>query len=684
MRGLRCWSHLLKGTTIPIIVYTDHANLRYYRDPCKIGPRVAGYLPEREQYNIILEYKPGATNRADALSRRPDYEVDGNPDNEDVVVWPDHYFCKQHTCIHVADWDSLEDSLEQRIKRAQYPEQPALKRWAGPHNLSTIDGMHWFHNTALVVVADETLRRGVISLFHDHKASGHPGITKTLQLVAPYYWWPNMKTFVTEYIRGCAICQMSKINRNPTHPPLFPITPTENARPFETIALDFITKLPPLGGYDTILTITDTDCSKASIFLPCSETIDLEGVAILYTNHVVPHYGVPSKIISDRDVRFTSKFTTELCRLLDIHQNISTAYHPQTDRASERTNQTLEQYLRIFCGTQQDNWHEWLPLAQYTKNSWPSATTKKTPFDLLIGYTPHIHQPTRKTTVPSLEKRLSDISEARSATQEAQRKAQDSWVTDRPRYTPPTVGSKVWLEGTNLQLPSNLTPKLTPKRYGPFEVAAQISKVAYKLRLPPSWKIHDVFHVSLLTPYKETSQHGPNFLEPPPDIVEGEPEWEVAKILRERSHGRGKKKQYLVRWKGYSPAHDEWVSAEDLHAPELLAEFHNQASSIRTLFFNDVQTCLPHSTTDQNPNQATPTLMSSTMSRTPAVSPTHRGNSTGTTPSPNQENSPPPLLIPPPPSPVTGRSTLGLRSPLIDIENISEATNTPLFLNAAL
>src|SRR5947208_15979785 len=97
MRGLRCWSHLLKGTSIPVIVYTDHANLRYYCDPCKIGPRIAGYLPEREQYNIILEYKPGATNRADALSQRPDYEVKGNPDNEDVTIWLQHYCSEQHT-----------------------------------------------------------------------------------------------------------------------------------------------------------------------------------------------------------------------------------------------------------------------------------------------------------------------------------------------------------------------------------------------------------------------------------------------------------------------------------------------------------------------------------------------------------------------------------------------------------
>ena len=152
------------------------------------------------------------------------------------------------------------------------------------------------------------------------------------------------------------------------------------------------------------------------IITPCYETIDSKGVATLYATHVTPHYGVPWKIISDRDVRFTSKFTTDLCHLLDIPQNISTAYHPQTDGASERTNQTLEQYLQIFCGTQQDGWHKWLPLAQYTKYSWPSATTKKIPFDLLIEYTPQIHQLTRKTNAPTLEQPLSHISEARSAT----------------------------------------------------------------------------------------------------------------------------------------------------------------------------------------------------------------------------------------------------------------------------
>jgi len=126
MRGLRNWSYLLKGTEIPVLVITDHANLRYYCDPRKIGPCVAGYLPEREQYNIILEYKPGATNRADALSRRPDYEGD-NPDNDDILVWPDEYFCEQHTAIRVFNSDSIADELDTKVFQAQKEHQLELK-----------------------------------------------------------------------------------------------------------------------------------------------------------------------------------------------------------------------------------------------------------------------------------------------------------------------------------------------------------------------------------------------------------------------------------------------------------------------------------------------------------------------------------------------------------------------------
>ena len=152
-----------------------------------------------------------------------------------------------------------------------------------------------------------------------------------------------------------------KNNPRNLKPPIFPITSNNFTLPFKSIALDFIVKLPESNNYNTILTITDT-FSKASIFIPCNETINAEKTTLLYATYVLPYYGLPSRIISDRDPRFTSTFTKELCRMLHIDQNISTAYHPQTNGQSKRTNQWLKQYLCIFINFHQNNWNFWLPL----------------------------------------------------------------------------------------------------------------------------------------------------------------------------------------------------------------------------------------------------------------------------------------------------------------------------------
>jgi hypothetical protein len=95
----------------------------------------------------------------------------------------------------------------------------------------------------------------------------------------------------------------------------------------------------------------------------------------------------------------------------------------------------------------------------------------------------------------------------------------------------------------------------------------------YQLKLPASWKIFLTFHASLLSPYHETSEHGANYLEPPPDVIKGQEEYEVEEILGQRTYGRGKKKQYLIKWKGYSAAHNSWEDASGVHAPELVKEF---------------------------------------------------------------------------------------------------------------
>src|SRR5260370_36933936 len=105
--------------------------------------------------------------------------------------------------------------------------------------------------------------------------------------------------------------------------PLQPIYPKPEALPFDTIALDFITKLPKSKGSDSILTITDHDCTKAAVFIPCREEISAEETAALYLRHVFLQYGLPSKIISDRDPHFTSKFTPKLSKILRITKKIT-------------------------------------------------------------------------------------------------------------------------------------------------------------------------------------------------------------------------------------------------------------------------------------------------------------------------------------------------------------------------
>ena len=137
------------------------------------------------------------------------------------------------------------------------------------------------------------------------------------------------------------------------------------------------------------------------------------------------------------------------------------------------------------------------------------------------------------------------------------------------------VGDRVWLEGKNLAVTGHR--KLSPKRYGPFTITEWIGTVTYRLDLPTTMKIHNVFHIDLLMPYKETEAYGQPFTRPPP-VIEGEEEYEVEAILDARRHRRGRKLQYLVHWKGYPNSDNSWVDHGDLNAPELLKEYYSTSA----------------------------------------------------------------------------------------------------------
>ena len=135
------------------------------------------------------------------------------------------------------------------------------------------------------------------------------------------------------------------------------------------------------------------------------------------------------------------------------------------------------------------------------------------------------------------------------------------------------IGDQVWLEGKNLKFPHQAT-KLNPKCYGPFRVIKEISSVVYQLQLPPSWNIHPMFHSSLLSSYSKTPLHGPNFSQPPPDLINNEEAYKVEQIKVHQNFGKSKCLQYLIKWKGYPESDITWESATDIHAPNLIKHYH--------------------------------------------------------------------------------------------------------------
>ncbi|ESK81963.1 hypothetical protein Moror_15385 [Moniliophthora roreri MCA 2997] len=346
--------------------------------------------------------------------------------------------------------------------------------------------------------------------------------------------------------------------------------------------MDLITDLPESGGYNTILVMVDHSSTKGVIFTPCNKTIDAEQTATLLLNNVYKRFGLPNKIISDRDPQFAAKVFQELGKQLGIKHMMSTAFHPQTDGESERVNQELEVFLWLFCSRQQDKWAELLPFAEFAHNNRTHSTMKKSPFYLMMGYNLRpLPTAFTKMTIPSVETRLSELKKLREETYSlmelARRRMKE---TTRRSFTLFTVGQKVWLEGKNLNFgyPSK---KLAPKREGPFKIESVLGPVTYKLTLPEQWKVHPVFHASLLSPYKRNEVHGRNFLRPPPDLIEGQEEHEIEAIVGHTP--KRKPQRFLVSWKGYPSAENEWLWEEDFeHAKETLADY-KKANKLRKI-----------------------------------------------------------------------------------------------------
>jgi hypothetical protein len=174
-----------------------------------------------------------------------------------------------------------------------------------------------------------------------------------------------------------------------------------------------------------------------------------------------------------------SKFMQAACKVMGVKHAPSMAYHPQTDGQSECSNQWLEMAIRFIMDEKQKNWAPYLPIAQFAHNNWPSDTTRKSPFFLLMGFNPCADWIHAMSPIPRVTLRLEQLKEAHDEVRSFMIKAQRSWVKhcDIPKYK---EGDLVWLEGKNLHI-NQPTTKLVPRRHGPFKIIQVMSAVNYRL-----------------------------------------------------------------------------------------------------------------------------------------------------------------------------------------------------------
>ena len=281
--------------------------------------RVARYLHKLAEFDLELRHIPGKTNKADVLSRQPDHD-DRSGDNEKIVALPNSLFARVMEVAH----------FDRDIQERQLKDKDIWEEWKRIHKCEEIDkALH--KDGTLVVTTGDQFYKDILRNYHDSITAGNPGIWKMWQAIKRDYWWPGLRQYIINYIKGCAICQQNKTITTRNLPPLQPIVPEEGSAPFSTIAMDFVVKLPESKGSDSFLTVTDQGCTKVVILVPCRENMGSEEIVELFKEHVFPYTGIPRKLISDWDTRFTSTFFKELCSALGVQQNLSTAYHSQTD-----------------------------------------------------------------------------------------------------------------------------------------------------------------------------------------------------------------------------------------------------------------------------------------------------------------------------------------------------------------
>ena len=389
-----------------------------------------------------------------------------------------------------------------------------------------------------------------------------------------------MAADIQEYVRGCLVCQRDKASNQKPAGLLQPIEIPYNS--WDHATMDRITQLPKTKrGHTAILVVVDK-LTKMTRFAPVKNESTAADIAQAFVEHVWNSHGMPLQITTDRGTEFTNAFSKSLCNIIGTRHTKSTSYHPQTDGQTERMNKVLEDMLRHYITPKQDNWDDMLPILEFAINNSYQDSIKDTPFYANYGKHPRVPDDIKREGKPSKNPQAYNfitniekaILKAKTCLKNAQHRQKQHYDA-RHRDLQFKVGDKVWLSSKNIPIAGTGTRKLYPLWLGPFPVTEKVGAVAYRIEIPPHYRLHNTFHVSLLKPAYDNHAGVPP---PEPMVIEGEDEFEIDTILQHRPAKKvrdDKNISYKVKWLGYGPEYNSWEPERNIktRAPETLQEY---------------------------------------------------------------------------------------------------------------
>lgn len=561
--ALKEWRHIIADSKV--LVLTDHDSLQYLQTQ-KLDPlgRMARWLEWTQTFDMDVKHIPGKQNVvADALSRINLATA--------LVAKADPALRQKIIAAYTEDSVAATAlQLIQQKKSCQFVLVGDLLYFTG--GKKKLRGA-----IRLYIPQADNLRQTVIAECHDTLYCGHLGRDATLARVQRLFYWEGVSKDVRDYVSTCPTCLADKPRTGKVLGLLQPF-PVPN-RPWEYMGADLITKLPKTArGHDSVLTCVDP-LTKMTVLAATDESVTSQGIAELMRDGACRRFGPPKVLITDRDPRFTASFWQTYTRLMGSTLNMSTSFHAQTDGQTERVNRVVEEILRHYVSENQDDWDTMLPVVEYAINTAQHESTGYTPFYLCHGYEPEtpaafVHGVTsvlvgELSSNDAAERYVQRMHETLQTARENLRKAKQQqrlYADMHRRDWQFKVGDWAWLSTQNLSRQNAPgVRKLDPLWVGPFEITEVISPVTYRVAIPHDWKIHDVFHISLLKPHlsstlfpdRETSlarkRWGPQ---------EDEQWFVIEKFLDKR--GTGRAECFKVRWKGFPPEDDTWEKAVNL------------------------------------------------------------------------------------------------------------------------